>query len=41
MSKKHEEHHGIDLRGTLASVFFVGVVIVVMWVVVYMMYVAR
>ncbi|HSJ38547.1 MAG TPA: cytochrome C oxidase subunit II [Planococcus sp. (in: firmicutes)] len=40
MSKKNE-HEGLDLRGTLASVMIVGVIIVVMWVVVYMMYVGR
>lgn len=40
MSKKNE-HDGLDLRGTLASVMAVGVIIIVMWVVVYMMYVAR
>lgn len=37
----HDEHQGVNLKGTLVSVFFVGVIIVVMWVVVYMMYVAR
>ena len=41
MSKKYEEHQGVNLKGTLVSVLFVGVVIVVMWIVVYMMYVAR
>ena len=41
MSKKYDEHQNVNLKGTLASVFFVGVVIVVMWIVVYMMYVAR
>ncbi|MDN7228389.1 cytochrome C oxidase subunit II [Planococcus sp. N064] len=40
MSKKSEEHE-VDLRGTLISVFFVGIVIVAMWVAVYLMYVAR
>lgn len=41
MSKKYDEHQGVSLKGTLVSVLFVGVVIVVMWIVVYMMYVAR
>ncbi|HSP21190.1 MAG TPA: cytochrome C oxidase subunit II [Planococcus sp. (in: firmicutes)] len=41
MSKKYDEHQDVNLKGTLVSVFFVGVIIVVMWVVVYMMYVAR
>lgn len=41
MSKKYEEHQGVNLTGTLASVFFVGVIIVAMWIIVYMMYVAR
>lgn len=41
MSKKYEEHHEMDLKGTLASVFFVGVIIIAMWVIVYLMYVAR
>lgn len=36
-----DEHQGVNLKGTLVSVFFVGVIIVVMWIVVYMMYVAR
>ena len=40
MSKRNE-HDGLDLRGTLVSVMAVGVIIIVMWVVVYMMYVAR
>ncbi|AYC28548.1 cytochrome C oxidase subunit II [Paenisporosarcina cavernae] len=30
-----------NLKGTLISVFFVGLVIVVMWVAVYLMYLAR
>ncbi|MCM3609752.1 cytochrome C oxidase subunit II [Planococcus sp. MERTA32b] len=38
---KNNEHDGMDLRGTLASVMVVGVIIVVMWVVVYMMYMGR
>ncbi|PKH12067.1 MULTISPECIES: cytochrome C oxidase subunit II [Planomicrobium] len=38
---KNNEHDGMDLRGTLASVMVVGVIIVVMWVVVYMMYIGR
>ncbi|MFC3212501.1 cytochrome c oxidase subunit 2A [Planomicrobium okeanokoites] len=38
---KNNEHDGMDLRGTLASVMVVGVIIVVMWVVVYMMYISR
>lgn len=41
MSKKYDEHQGVNLKGTLVSVFSVGVIIIVMWVVVYMMYVAR
>ncbi|MBZ5199744.1 cytochrome C oxidase subunit II [Planomicrobium chinense] len=40
MSKKNEAHD-VDLRGTLISVLFVGIVIVAMWVAVYLMYVAR
>lgn len=40
MSNKNE-HDGLDLRGTLVSVMIVGFIIIVMWVVVYMMYVAR
>lgn len=40
MSKKNE-HDGLDLRGTFVSVMAVGVIIIVMWIVVYMMYVAR
>lgn len=39
--EKKSEHDGLDLRGTLASVMVVGIIIVVMWVVVYMMYVGR
>lgn len=38
---KNNEHDGLDLRGTLISVMVVGVIIVVMWVVVYMMYLGR
>ena len=38
---KNNEHDGMDLRVTLASVMVVGVIIVVMWVVVYMMYIGR
>lgn len=41
MSKKYDEHQDVNLKGTLVSVFIVGVIIVAMWVVVYMMYVAR
>jgi len=33
--KQHEEE---NLKGTLISVFFVGFVIVAMWVAVYLMY---
>ncbi|MGK7377097.1 cytochrome C oxidase subunit II [Planococcus shenhongbingii] len=40
MSKKIQEPEA-DLRGTLISVFFVGIVIIAMWVAVYLMYVAR
>lgn len=40
MSKK-DDHANVDLRGTLISVLFVGVIIVAMWVIVYSMYVAR
>lgn len=40
MSKK-SEHDDLDLRGTLASVMVVGVIIVVMWVAVYLMYIGR
>ena len=38
---KNNEHDGMDLRGPLASVMVVGVIIVVMWIVVYMMYIGR
>lgn len=38
---KQKQHAGVDLRGTLISVLFVGIVIVAMWVIVYGMYVAR
>lgn len=41
MSKKYEEHQDVNLKGTLASVFFVGVIIIAMWVIIYMLYVAR
>ncbi|WP_422124572.1 cytochrome C oxidase subunit II [Planococcus sp. X10-3] len=40
MSKKNE-HDELDLRGTFASVMVVGIIIVVMWVVVYMLYLSR
>lgn len=40
MSKKNE-HEGLELRGTLASVMVVGVIIIVMWVAVYLMYIGR
>ena len=38
---KNNEHENLDLRGTLASVMIVGVIIVVMWVVVYLLYMGR
>ena len=42
MEKKQEhEHDHLDLRGTLFSVMVVGAIIVGMWVVVYLMYMAR
>jgi hypothetical protein len=41
MSKKQTEHDDVNLKGTLVSVFFVGAVIIAMWVAVYLMYVAR
>ncbi|MGO1058329.1 cytochrome C oxidase subunit II [Planococcus sp. FY231025] len=41
MSKKYDEHQDMNLKGTLMSVFFVGAIIIAMWVIVYMMYVAR
>ena len=40
MSKKNNDS-GPNLKGTLISVFAVGIVIVVMWIAVYAMYVAR
>ncbi|KYG60102.1 cytochrome C oxidase subunit II [Planococcus maritimus] len=40
MDKKQSDHD-MNLRGTLVSVFFVGIIIVAMWVAVYLMYVAR
>ncbi|MFC6040612.1 cytochrome C oxidase subunit II [Paenisporosarcina macmurdoensis] len=40
MSKpKHNPE--INLKGTLVSVFIVGILIIVMWLAVYLMYVAR
>ncbi len=41
VDKKQSDHHEVNLKGTLISVFFVGIVIVAMWVAVYLMYVAR
>lgn len=38
---KKQSDHEVNLKGTLISVFFVGIVIVAMWVAVYLMYVAR
>jgi len=40
MDKKQSDHE-VNLKGTLVSVLFVGIVIVAMWVAVYLMYVAR
>jgi hypothetical protein len=40
MNKKIQKQE-TDLRGTLVSVFFVGIVIIAMWVAVYLMYAAR
>jgi len=40
MSKKNPAHEA-DLRGTLVSVFVVGIVIIAMWITVYLMYAAR
>ncbi|HLG27294.1 MAG TPA: cytochrome C oxidase subunit II [Paenisporosarcina sp.] len=40
MSKpKHNPE--VNLKGTLVSVFIVGILIIVMWLAVYLMYVAR
>lgn len=41
MDKKQPDHHDVNLKGTLVSVFIVGIIIVAMWVAVYLMYVAR
>ncbi|MFC4713619.1 cytochrome C oxidase subunit II [Planococcus dechangensis] len=41
MDKKQTGHDDVNLKGTLVSVFFVGAVIIAMWVAVYLMYVAR
>jgi hypothetical protein len=38
---KNNEAPEADLKGTLVSVFFVGLVIIAMWVAVYLMYTAR
>ncbi|PSL40157.1 hypothetical protein B0H99_106175 [Planomicrobium soli] len=38
---KNNETPDVDLKGTLISVFFVGIVIIAMWVAVYAMYMAR
>lgn len=40
LSKKGQSSD-INLKGTLISVFSVGVIIIAMWFVVYFMYVAR
>lgn len=40
MSKKKTDS-GPNLKGTLISVFAVGIIIVVMWIAVYALYVAR
>ncbi|WP_231391084.1 cytochrome C oxidase subunit II [Paenisporosarcina sp. FSL H8-0542] len=40
MSKKNQSPE-LNLKGTLISVFSVGIIIIVMWFVVYFMYVAR
>ncbi|KIL42822.1 hypothetical protein KP77_34520 [Jeotgalibacillus alimentarius] len=40
MTKKKQEHEE-NLKGTLISVFFVGFVIVAMWVAVYLMYLSQ
>ncbi|SIT84662.1 cytochrome C oxidase subunit II [Edaphobacillus lindanitolerans] len=37
--KKSNNPHDADLRGTLISVFIVGVVIIAMWALIYGMYV--
>lgn len=38
--KKGKNPHEADLRGTLISVFIVGLIIIAMWAIVYGMYVA-
>lgn len=38
---KNNETPEVNLKGTLISVFVVGIVIVAMWVAVYMMYLGR
>lgn len=40
MSQENREPE-TNLKGTLVSVFIVGLIIIVMWVAVYLMYVAR
>lgn len=40
MSQENREPEP-NLKGTLVSVFIVGVIIIVMWVAVYLLYVAR
>ncbi|MFX3673582.1 MAG: cytochrome C oxidase subunit II [Paenisporosarcina sp.] len=38
---KQKHSADINLKGTLVSVFAVGIIIIAMWVIVYLMYVAR
>lgn len=39
--KKEKEQEGIDLRGTLVSVGFLGLVIIVSWLGVWYLYLSR
>lgn len=40
VSKKNQPPE-LNLKGTLVSVFIVGIVILAMWIIVYLMYVGR
>ena len=40
MSRENREPEA-NLKGTLISVFIVGLIIIVMWIAVYLLYVAR
>lgn len=36
-----EEHHDLDLRGTMASVLFLGAVFVVTWFAIFILFIER